>query len=84
MEWDIIQGLIIMLVTVFSWLLKSEQARSSKDIDKLNKSIDYVKSHYVERNYLNTIEKHINKTIADSEKRILDKIDFLVSLIPPR
>ena len=84
MTWEIIQGLVILLVTIISGYLKTEQARSEKTIDKLTQSIEHIKSNYVERNYLDKIEEHINKTIKASENRILDKIDFLAKLIPPR
>lgn len=69
---QIAQWCIIGLITIVCWGLKDK-------FIKTDAAIEHIKENYVKKDFLKINIEHIRETIAASEKRILDKIDYLTS-----
>lgn len=90
-QWEIIQGLVICLVSLFSYMLKDHMARLEKentdirnDLSKAKEDIANFKENYTSQRSLQTMLNEIEKQIITLERNLTDKMELHMQVIDPR
>jgi predicted nucleic acid-binding Zn-ribbon protein len=90
-QWDIIQGLVICLVSLFSYMLKDHMTRLEKentairnDLSKAKEEIINIKENYTSQRTLQTMLNEIEKQILTLERNLTDKMELHMQVIDQR
>ena len=90
-QWEIIQGLVICLVSLFSYMLKDHMARLEKentdirnDLNKAKEDIANFKENYTSQRTLQTMLNEIEKQIITLERNLTDKMELHMQVIDQR
>jgi|DEB0MinimDraft_10_1074344.scaffolds.fasta_scaffold336462_2 predicted nucleic acid-binding Zn-ribbon protein len=90
-QWEIIQGLVICLVSLFSYMLKDHMARLEKentdirnDLSKAKEDIANFKENYTSQRSLQTMLNEIEKQIITLERNLTDKMELHMQVIDQR
>ena len=90
-QWEIIQGLVICLITLFSYMLKDHMARLERensairdDLSKAKEDIANFKENYTSQRTLQTMLNEIEKQIITLERNLTDKMELHMQVIDQR